>query len=87
MTIFFKPDGYRTVSPYLIMPGASRTIDFRVQAFDAVDLRRFPDAEGKLGHAEVRIDDTVVTLADAAPDWPASDTHVHVYVAGVDAVY
>lgn len=56
--------------------------------FGAVELRRFPDAAGKLRHAEVRIDDTVIMLADPVPpDWPAIPAHVHVYVKDVDATY
>lgn len=84
----FKPDGYSTVSPYLVVDGAEATIRFLKQVFDAVELRRFPDAAGRLMHAEVRIDDTVVMLADPAPpDWPPVPSHVHVYVQDVDATY
>jgi PhnB protein len=83
----YKPQAYSTVSPYLIVDGASRTIDFLVQVFDAVELRRFPDPTGKLMHAEVRIDDTVVMLADGGPDWPSLPANVHVYVTDVDATY
>jgi PhnB protein len=82
-----KPGGYTTVSPYLIVNGASHTIDFLVRAFDAVELRRFADPTGKLMHAEVRIDDTVVMLADSVEGWPAMPSHVHVYVSDVDATY
>jgi PhnB protein len=82
-----KPTGYTTVSPYLIVNGASRTIDFLVRAFDAVELRRFADPTGKLMHAEVRIDDTVVMIADSVEGWPAMPSHVHVYVSDVDATY
>ena len=83
----YKPQAYNSVSPYLIVDGASRTIDFLVQVFDAVELRRFPDSTGMLMHAEVRIDDTVVMLADGGPDWPPLPASVHVYVADVDATY
>jgi uncharacterized glyoxalase superfamily protein PhnB len=84
---FYKPAGYSTVSPYLIVDGASGTIDFLVRVFGAVELRRFPDAAGKLMHAEVRIDDTIVMLADGAANWPPIGANVHVYVADVDATY
>ena len=87
MGSFYKPQGYSTVSPYLIVDGASGTIDFLVRVFDAVELRRFPDSAGKLMHAEVRIDDTVVMLADGAAGWPPIAANVHVYVADVDATY
>ncbi len=83
----YKPDGYTTVSPYLIVDGASATIEFLRNVFGAIELRRFPDPTGKIMHAEVRIDDTVVMIADGASGWPPVPTHVHVYVADVDATY
>jgi hypothetical protein len=52
-----KPQDYTTVSPYLVVDGASRTIDFLRQVFDAVELRRFADQKGGIVHAEVRIDE------------------------------
>ena len=82
-----KPAGYTTVSPYLIVNGAAGTIDFLKQVFGAVELRRFPADDGKLMHAEVRIDDTVVMLADGAEGWPPLASHVHVYVGDVDDTY
>jgi uncharacterized glyoxalase superfamily protein PhnB len=87
MTDPYKPSGYTSVAPYLIVEGAGRLIEFLARAFDAVEVRRFPDPSGKLMHAEVRIDDTVVMLADSAPDWPPVHAHVHVYVPDVDAAY
>ena len=83
----FKPGGYNTVSPYLIVDGAGRTIDFLKTVFGAVELRKFPDEKGKLLHAEVRIDDTVVMLADGGGAWPPIPSNVHVYVADVDDTY
>lgn len=83
----YKPQGYTSVAPYLIVDGAAQTIDFLVRALDAVELRRFPAPDGKVVHAEVRIDDTVVMLSDGAPGWPPLPAHVHVYVRDVDAAY
>jgi PhnB protein len=82
-----KPLGYTTVSPYLIVEGASRTIDFLVKVFGAVELRRYPDSAGMIMHAEVKIDDTVVMLADGAEGWPPVASHVHVYVSNVETTY
>lgn len=82
-----KPEGYSTVSPYLIVDGASETIEFVVRVFDGVPLRRFADESGKLVHAEVGIDDTVVMVADGVEGWPPMPSHVHIYVADVDATY
>lgn len=83
----FKPDGYTTVSPYLIVSGASKTIDFLTRAFDATEIRRFPDERGRITHSEVRIGDTVVMIADGAEGWPPIPAHVHVYVEDVDATF
>lgn len=83
-----KPANYSTVSPYLIVTGADETIEFLKKVFGAVELRRFPGESGKVMHAEVRIDDTVIMLADGAPpDWPPLPACVHVYVRDVDATY
>lgn len=87
MSASYKPDGYTSVSPYLIVDGAERTIEFLVRVFGAAELRRFPDDSGRLMHAEVRIDDTVLMLADSAEGWPPVPAHVHIYVPDVDAVY
>ncbi len=82
-----KPEGYTSVSPYLIVDGAERTIDFLRRVLDATEIRRFPDPSGKIVHAEVRVDDTVVMIADGNAGWPPVPSHVHVYVKDVDAVY
>ncbi len=83
----YKPEGYPSVAPYLIVDGASRTVDFLKSLFGAEELRRFADETGRVHHAEVRIDDTVVMLADSAEGWPPISAHVHVYVKDVDATY
>ena len=83
----YKPEGYTSVAPYLIVDGADRTIDFLIKAFGAVELRRFPAPDGGVMHAEVRIDDTVIMLGDSGPEYPAIPAHVHVYVPDVDAAY
>ncbi len=83
----YKPENYNTVSPYLIVDGANRTIEFLKNVFGAVELRHFRDAAGNILHAEVRIDDTVVMLADGAEGWPPVPSHVHIYVNDVDTIY
>jgi len=88
MSETFKPEGYSTVAPYLVVEGAVGTISFLERVFGAEELRRFPDDTGKVIHAEVRIGDTVLMIADPGPpDWPAVAGHVHVYVPDVDATY
>ncbi len=82
-----KPEGYSTVSPYLVVRDAAGTLKFLQQVFGATPLRSYPDAEGRLMHAEARIGDSVVMFADSAPQWPPVEAHVHVYVEDVDATY
>jgi len=76
----YKPDGYTSVAPYLIVDGAERTIRFLEQAFGGRELRRFDAPDGGIMHAEVRIDDTVIMLGDSGPGFPPVGAHVHVYV-------
>lgn len=87
MNLSFKPAGYTSVSPYLIVAGACETIEFLKDTFSAVELRHFRSDTGRILHAEVRIDDTVVMLADSTENWPPTQAHVHIYVKDVDATY
>jgi hypothetical protein len=70
MSANWKPQGYSTVSVYMVVDDAQRVIDFLKKTFDATELRRFEAPDGKIMHAEVRIDDTVVMLASAAGPYP-----------------
>lgn len=83
----WKPEGYSTVSPYLVTEGAQRVIDFLVAAFDASPLRRYEMPDGSIMHAEVRIGDSVVMLGEAGGEWTPTPSHIHVYVEDCDAVY
>lgn len=82
-----KPDGYSSVSVYLVVNGAQGVIDFLEKTFDATELRRYDKPDGSIMHAEVRIDDTVVMIADAGGTFPAFLVWLHVYVEDVDATY
>lgn len=66
-----KPEGYSTVSPYLIAAGAQRVVDFMKASFNAIELRRYDLPDGSIMHAEVRIGDTVVMIGDSGDEWPA----------------
>jgi len=87
MAASYKPEGYSTVSPYLIAAGAQAVIDFLKKAFGARELRRYDMPDGSIMHAEVRIGDTVVMIGDAGEHWPAVPAHLHVYVDSVDETY
>ena len=82
-----KPEGYSSVSVYLVVDGAQRVIDFLKKTFDATELRRYDMPDGSIMDAEVRIDDTVVMIADGGGAWPAFPSWLHVYVQDVDATY
>lgn len=58
------PEGYHSVTPYLIVKGASRAIEFYKKAFGATEVMRFPGPNGTIAHAEIKIGDSVVMLAD-----------------------
>jgi PhnB protein len=62
------PTGYHTVTPYLIVRNAAAALDFYKKAFGAVELMRFPGPGGKLMHAEMKIGDSPVMLADEMPE-------------------
>ena len=87
MSVAYKPEGYTSVAPYLVVDGAVRTINFLTRVFGATELRRYPTPDGRILHAEVRIGDTVVMVADGNAGWPPIGAHVHVYVPDVDATY
>ena len=70
MDLTYKPAGYSSVSPYLIVDGAPDTIAFLRTVFDAVELRRVELENGKLRHAELRLDDTVIMLGDRTDSSP-----------------
>jgi PhnB protein len=61
------PDGYHTVTPYLIVKDAAGAIDFYKKAFGAEEVMRFPGPDGKVAHAEVKIGDSRVMLGGECP--------------------
>jgi PhnB protein len=62
------PEGYHTATPYLILKDAAQAIDFYKRAFGATELMRFPAPGGRVGHAEVKIGDSHIMLADEFPE-------------------
>jgi PhnB protein len=81
------PDGYRTVTPYLIVRGVPRLIDFLRQSFGATELMRSARPDGSIMHAEVAIGDSRVMMAEASTSWPPMPACVHLYVVDTDALY
>jgi PhnB protein len=87
MPAAYKPEGYNSVSVYIMASGAQRVIDFLKSAFDATALRRFDNPDGTIMHAEVRVGDSVVMIAEAGGGYPAFPVWLHVYVPDVDALF
>ena len=81
------PDGYHSVTPYLIVPGVPRLIQFLKQAFGALESRRTTLPDGRVMHAEVQIGDSRVMMGEASDRWPAMPSSIHLYVPDVDAAY
>jgi PhnB protein len=67
----YIPDGYHTATPYLIVTGAARAIQFYKQAFGAAEVMRMDGPNGKVMHAEIKIGDSHIMLADEFPDMDA----------------
>ena len=88
------PDGYHTATPYLIIQGAAKAIEFYKQAFGAVELMRLDGPDGKVGHAEIKIGDSPIMLADEHPEMGyrgpqalgGTPVSLMLYVEGVDAM-
>lgn len=81
------PDGHHTVTPYLTVRGADRLIEFARNAFGATAVRRMERPDGTIHHAEIRIGDSIVMIAEATEQWPPMPTMLHLYVADVDDVH
>jgi PhnB protein len=89
------PDGYHSVTPYLIVKGGAEAINFYKRAFGAVEQMRMASPDGRIGHAEIKIGDSVIMLADEHPELghrsPQSlggaGVSLMVYVDQVDEVF
>ena len=86
------PKGYSSVTPYLILNDAARGIDFYKRVFGAKERFRMENGN-KVGHAELKIGDAIIMLADICPEKGASNStesrgiNIHLYVKNVDAVF
>jgi PhnB protein len=89
------PDGYHAVTPYLVIKGAAAAIEFYKKVFGAKEVMRMPQADGRIGHAELKIGDSHVMMADEFPErdirgpqsFGGSPVSLMVYVEDVDSVF
>jgi PhnB protein len=88
------PDGYSTVTPYLFIKGAAAAIEYYKKVFGAQEIMHLPAPGGLVGHAELKIGNSVIMLSDENPQWGTKGPHtlggsatsLHVYVENVDSV-
>ncbi len=83
----FKPENYTSVSPYFIVNGAQKLIDLLKHVFKASELRRYDRPDGSIMHAEIRIDDSIVMIAEATEKYQPIPLVLHVYVPNVDEIF
>jgi PhnB protein len=88
------PEGYHTLTPYLALDNAAEAIEFYKRAFGAVELTRMNGPDGLIGHAQIRIGDSIMMLSDAFPqstvrppkELGTTSASIFMYVEDVDAV-
>ena len=83
----FKPENYTSVSPYFVVDGCRKMIDLLKVIFDADELRKYENPDGSIMHMELRIDDSIIMLADSSDAYPANKFLIHVYVPDVHSVF
>jgi PhnB protein len=89
------PDGYHTATPYLIVDGAAKALDYYKNAFGAHEMFRMPGPNNKIMHAEIKIGDSVIMLADEFPQMGhrgplalgGSPVSIMLYVNDVDVTF
>ena len=81
------PDGYPVVTPYLMVRDAARFIEFLSTVFGARVTEQIKRPDGKIGHTEVRLGDSMIMLSEASAEQPATPVMLHFYVEDVDAVF
>ena len=87
MAVNFIPEGYHSVTPYMVVGNVDELIDFLAAAFGAEEKERVPNQDGKTGHAEVLIGDSYVMMGRAQDDFPPQPCMLYIYVPDTDAAY
>lgn len=83
----FKPEGYNSLSPYFIVENAPQFVQLMKDLFEAEELRTYLRPDGSLMHAELRLDDSVIMISEATPDYPANEFLLHFYVKDAITTY
>lgn len=81
------PDGYHSVTPYLIVEGVAKLIDFLKFAFEAKETERHAKPDGTIMHSEVRIGDSIIMMGEPTGEFKPMPGSIYLYVNDTDAVY
>ncbi len=81
------PEGFHTVTPYIVVEGVPKLIDFLKQAFEAKEINRHAQPDGTIMHAEVKIGDSIVMMGEARGEHKPMPSMLYLYVKDADAVY
>jgi uncharacterized glyoxalase superfamily protein PhnB len=81
------PDGYHSVTPYLIVAEPERLIDFLKQAFAAEEIERLQGPDGAVISAEIRIGDSIIKMGKTMGEFPAMPASLYLYTGDTDAAY
>ena len=92
--VHYIPEGYNAITPYLVIKGADQAIEYYKKVFGATEVMRMAEPSGRIGHAELKIGDAHIMLADEFPEMnyrgPVSDgsspVSLLLYVEDVDAI-
>lgn len=94
MAVKAIPDGYYSLTPYLVCKDAAKAIDFYTKVFGAQEVMRMPGPGGRVMHAEVKIGNSMLMLSDENPDRGAvapsgsgRSSSLMFYTSDVDAVF
>lgn len=89
------PEGFRSITPHLVVRNADQAIAFYKRAFGAKELHRMPSPDGEILHAQIKIGDSILMLCDEFPEWNTlgpqslggSSVGIHIYVKDADALF
>jgi len=87
MAVKSVPDGHHTVTPYLVVKGVVKLLDFVVKAFDATVLMKMSRPDGSVGHAEAKIGDSMIMMGEAPSDERVTSAMLYLYLPDADEAY
>ena len=87
MPVEYKPSEHHTVTPYLVVEGAERLMSFITDVLDGTEIVRMQGPDGRIAHAEMRVGDSIVMLADTPAPGEETSSMLHLYVPDSDATY